>query len=251
MAPQVSRPRPTILVIDDDPDILLGLRVDLERFYDVATADSVATAKDQLRSTSLDAVVLDLGLPDGEGFEVMQAMLDGDSMTRPPVLVLSGRDEWEAPLQAEAVGAADYLSKPAESFTLRERIDRLLQKQQVLPTRVLVVEDDPDLREGLAVQLEAKGFEVLQAADGLGAVAMASKEQPDVMLLDLGLPAGDGNLVLHRLQERDDTANIPVIVVSAREPIDNANRVVQEGARMFLQKPVENDLLMRALETVL
>ena len=85
-------------------------------------------------------------------------------------------------------------------------------------SKILVVEDDADSRLGLCIRLKSAGYETCMAGDGLGATMAATKERPDLILLDLGLPAGDGLAVLERLKKNNATAAIPVIVVSARDP---------------------------------
>jgi len=75
----------------------------------------------------------------------------------------------------------------------------------------------------------------------------AQKEHPDVIILDLGLPAGDGFVVLERLQLSDQLAGIPVIVLTARDPQGNEARALKAGAAAFFQKPVDNEELMNVI----
>ncbi|NOT34355.1 MAG: response regulator [Candidatus Eisenbacteria bacterium] len=93
--------------------------------------------------------------------------------------------------------------------------------------RLLVVEDDADLAQGLSVWLRAKGFEVLIAQDGLQALTAVRKEHPDLVLLDLGLPGGDGYTVLERMRGMVDGASVPVIVLRARDPVVNRDRAAE------------------------
>jgi DNA-binding response OmpR family regulator len=110
-----------------------------------------------------------------------------------------------------------------------------------MPTKkILIVEDDLDVREGMHVRLRANNYDTVFAADALTAVSEARKQQPDLIILDLGLPAGDGFIVLERLKKIPSLAMIPVIVVSARDVRANQQRAVKAGARAFLQKPVDN-----------
>ena len=67
--------------------------------------------------------------------------------------------------------------------------------------KILIVDDDPDLRRGLNLRLRASHFDTAYATDGFSAIAMAQKERPDLIILDIGLPAGDGFVVLDRLQQ--------------------------------------------------
>jgi DNA-binding response OmpR family regulator len=106
--------------------------------------------------------------------------------------------------------------------------------------KILVVDDDPDVLKSMHVRLKANNFDTYFAADAISCIAEARKIEPDLIILDLGLPAGDGFLVMERLKAVPSLASIPVIVVSARDLRGNQRRALQGGARAFLQKPVNN-----------
>jgi two-component system KDP operon response regulator KdpE len=117
--------------------------------------------------------------------------------------------------------------------------------------KILIIEDDPDLRRGLNVRLRASNYDTAFAGDAVMALSIAKKEAPDLILLDLGLPGGDGFLVLERLKNIASLACTPVIVVSARDPKANEKRALDAGAEAFFQKPVDNAQLMSAIHTAL
>ena len=116
---------------------------------------------------------------------------------------------------------------------------------------ILIVDDDPDVRLGLHVRLKANLYDVVFAADGIAAISEARKRMPDLIILDLGLPAGDGCSVLARLKANLSLALIPVIVVSARDRNANRERALKAGARAFLQKPVDNARLLSLIRLAL
>jgi two-component system KDP operon response regulator KdpE len=113
--------------------------------------------------------------------------------------------------------------------------------------KILVVDDDPDLVHALRLRLRANNYEVATAADGYSAIASAQKERPSLIILDLGLPVGDGFVVLDRLQNIDALAAVPVIVLSARDPETNEERALKAGAAAFFQKPADNEELMNVI----
>jgi two-component system KDP operon response regulator KdpE len=117
--------------------------------------------------------------------------------------------------------------------------------------KILIVDDDPDLRRGLNLRLRANHYDTAYATDGFSAVAMAQKERPDLIILDIGLPAGDGFVVLERLQQSATLSAIPVIVVTAREPQYNKDRIMRAGATAFFQKPADNNELLNTIRAVL
>jgi DNA-binding response OmpR family regulator len=117
--------------------------------------------------------------------------------------------------------------------------------------KIMIVEDENLQLTALARGLKSAGFEVVAARDGLTAISTARKEQPDLILLDLGLPAGDGFVVLQRLQMLLNTGTIPVIVVSSRTPIGNRDAALKAGAIAYIHKPVDLPVLLKAIKDAL
>jgi DNA-binding response OmpR family regulator len=110
--------------------------------------------------------------------------------------------------------------------------------------KILIVEDDADVRLGYNVLLRANHYDTFFAADAMCAISEARKCLPDVILLDLGLPAGDGFVVLERLRANMQLSLIPVIVISGRDLPVNKERALLLGAKAFIQKPWnDNELL--------
>jgi DNA-binding response OmpR family regulator len=117
--------------------------------------------------------------------------------------------------------------------------------------KILIVEDDKDMRLGLHVRLRGSGYAAVQAADGVGAISAAQKERPDLILLDLGLPGGDGFQVLQRLKAIPRLAVIPVIVVTARDPASNEEKTAALGAAAYFHKPFDNEELVAAIRKLI
>lgn len=117
--------------------------------------------------------------------------------------------------------------------------------------KILIVDDDPDLRQALRLRLRANRYDTVNAVDGYSAIAVAYKERPDLIILDLGLPAGDGYVVLDRLQRDDKLSTIPVIVLTARDPQSSEQRALDAGAAAFFQKPADNTELLEVIRATL
>jgi DNA-binding response OmpR family regulator len=117
--------------------------------------------------------------------------------------------------------------------------------------KILIVDDDPDVLHGMHVRLKANNYDTFLAGDTFSGVAEARKHEPDLILLDLGLPAGGGFVVMERLKMIPTIAIIPIIVVSARDGLGNQKRAFEAGAKAFLQKPVDNAELLAVIRQVL
>jgi len=103
--------------------------------------------------------------------------------------------------------------------------------------RVLVIDDEDDIRELCRVNLEFEGFEVFDARNGPTGLEVAARKRPDVIFLDLMMPDMDGWEVLRRLKEDDTTAHIPVVLLTARTGEDDQMRGWQEGILEYVSKP--------------
>lgn len=117
--------------------------------------------------------------------------------------------------------------------------------------RLLLVEDNAALREGLGIRLRANGYNVVFAEDAISATGAIVTERPDLVILDLGLPGGDGFDVMHRLHRSDRLAIVPVIVLTGREWADDRPRALQAGAAAFFRKPIEDSTLLFTIRLAL
>jgi two-component system KDP operon response regulator KdpE len=113
--------------------------------------------------------------------------------------------------------------------------------------KILVIEDDADIRKLLKQRLEGEGYDTAFAWDAVTALTAARKAEPDLIILDLGLPGGDGWVVMERLQTLAPFAMIPIVVVSAQPADLNAERAEAAGAFAFIEKPFETEALLAAV----
>jgi two-component system, OmpR family, KDP operon response regulator KdpE len=147
----------TVLVVDDEPQIVRALRINLRaREYDVLTAATGTEALEQASRHPPDLVILDLGLPDLDGVEVIQGLR---GWTAAPIIVLSGRADAIDKVEALDAGADDYVTKP---FAMEE----LLARMRAVGRRATGEEDEPRFRLGdLVIDLAAKRVTSVTHAD--------------------------------------------------------------------------------------
>lgn len=117
--------------------------------------------------------------------------------------------------------------------------------------KVLIADDDRVLTRMLGAEFRKRGWDVVEAFDAMQAFMFTKRTpQPDIVVLDLGMPGGNGFTVLERLGDSASTSTIPVLVITARKDDSAAERALEMGATRFRRKPVEPALLVDEVETM-
>lgn len=117
--------------------------------------------------------------------------------------------------------------------------------------KILVIDDQKELVMGLATLLKSQGYSTIAAYDGLYGISLAHKEKPDLIILDLGLPAGGGFYVLGNLKNSIETDNIPVLVLTAEQGIDLEEKAKEMGAAAYFHKPFDPPSLLSQIKEIL
>ena len=236
-APPISGPVPSdhagVLVIDDDAaqrDLMLRF-LERQGFAAVAASDG-ASGLEMARAHLPRAILLDVMMPKMDGWSVLTALKADPKLAAIPVVMVTFVDERAL---SATLGAVDLVSKPVDWDRLKAVLDRLREAEG----EVLVVDDDPGVRERLRTVLERAGYTVGEAGDGAEALGRVAHGPPRAILLDLTMPVMDGFAFLHALRERPGCADIPVIVFSARdisaadrEQLREADRIMPKTASL-------------------
>ncbi len=116
--------------------------------------------------------------------------------------------------------------------------------------RILIVDDSPTETYRFREILEKHGHQVLEAANGADGVAMARAEQPDLVLMDVVMPGLNGFQATRQLSKGEDTAHIPIVIVTTKDQETDRVWGKRQGARDYLTKPVDETLLMQTIATL-
>ncbi len=120
--------------------------------------------------------------------------------------------------------------------------------------KILVVDDDAIILKTISLKLKSRGYSVVTAMDGPGAISTVRKENPDLILLDISLPANmgavawDGLLVMSWLRRLEEARNIPIIVITGCDPMEYKSRSLAAGAMAFFHKPIDHGDLLSVIE---
>mgnify|MGYP001576499432 CR=1 FL=1 len=117
--------------------------------------------------------------------------------------------------------------------------------------KILIVDDERDILKALMIRLQGAGYEVVTAFDGAQGIFMAHKEQPDLIILDIRMPAGNGFSVAEKLKQSQNTFSIPVIFLTGSPEKDSEQKAIKLGARFYIKKPYDPEELLDAIRRAL
>jgi len=117
--------------------------------------------------------------------------------------------------------------------------------------KILIVDDERDIVKALTIRLSRAGYEVVTAFDGAQGIFMALKEKPDLIILDIRMPAGNGFSVAEKLKESADTVAVPVIFLTGSPERNSEEKAMALGARFYVKKPYDPEELLDAIQRAL
>ena len=162
-----------------------------------------------------DLILMDVQLPGMDGLTALGHLKAESSTAAIPVVIVSMLDERG---KGFALGAAEYLVKPVKRDDLLAALRRFTATLPGLPRggKVLAIDDDPLAVELIEAVLRPQGYTVLKALNGADGLALARRERPALVILDLMMPEVDGFAVVERLREDPTTANIPIVILTSK-----------------------------------
>jgi PAS domain S-box-containing protein len=226
--------RPALLVEDDD-GIAEVLRAHLSHDgFVVVRAKTLAEAEHLLQQSAPLVILLDLTLPDGDGLDLLRLLNADEKRRNIPVIVVTAKEK-DGKHTYGYPALIDWIAKPFDEKQLHAALD--VARGRIGPARVLVVEDDPATREILRQQLDALGVECVEATDGAQAVSSFRAKNPDLIVLDLSIPAPDGFAVVDILS-REPNGLKPLIVYTAQDLDEEKKARLKLGLTAYLTKSV-------------
>jgi PAS domain S-box-containing protein len=210
----IKRHSGRVLLIEDD-EKLSAVVSEMVRLngYDVRNASTISEAEKILQEEEHpDAIILDLTLPDGNGLELMHRIRTEPSTQGIPIVILTGiepqLDEYAEPL------LIDWITKPFDQTRLLKSLRKAVRGLRA--AKVLLVEDDDATRHLLMEQMNELGISVIEARDGAQAIQIVRTQQPDLIILDIGIPAPDGFNVVKILRQ-EKSQSTPLLVYTSRD----------------------------------
>ncbi len=228
-----ERDVPIVVIVEDDRRSLELLTLYLQDAgAEVVTARDGQAGLELVRRVRPAAVVLDIGLPKIDGWDLLALFKADPATAEIPVVVVSMMDERGKGL---ALGAAEYLVKPVE----REAVARRTAAGGVMTGRViLVIEDNPKNLKLVRDVLTFAGYEVVEAGTAEAGLELADERRPSLVFMDIQLPGMDGYDALRALRSNERTDSVPVVALTAFAMDDDRRRALDAGFDGYLAKPV-------------
>lgn len=242
--------QPLIYLVEDNEDQAKYLEQRLmAQDCRVRTFSDLASFRSSWDSAALpDALVMDMVFPEGDaaGAQVV-AELRAAHDIHFPVVFISVRDDIEAHIAAYRAGATRFLTKPVDAGRLSRLLRELIGNAPLQPYRVLLVDDDPLLVEVHAVILRNAGMEAYALSDPLKTLEAVREFHPDVVVLDVYMPAASGPELAAVLREHDAYAYLPILFLSVETDLSKQLLALDLGGDDFLVKPINPEHLVTAV----
>lgn len=204
--------RKILIVDDDEPTREILRRYLAKEDMAVYTAASGVEALQIAREIMPDVITLDVMMPGMDGWTVLREIKSDKELCHIPVIMVTMVDDKPT---AYANGVTDYLIKPVPRPQLVSMVQKVIHSQNNKP--VLIVDDDPEIREVMRLVLEEEGLRVLEAINGEDALEIVTQNEPAMVILDLNMPVLDGFEFLSVFRKDMRYRDIPVIVLTAKE----------------------------------
>ncbi|MEK7990350.1 MAG: response regulator [Thiotrichaceae bacterium] len=224
----------TVLVIEDNPNIRDLLQRYLNNLgYQTLLAENGEQGVQLAQQHHPDAITLDVVLPAKDGWTILAELKSHPVICDIPVIMLSVVEDKSI---GYSLGVSDYLVKPINQEQLAATLNKYLPNSTA-DSRILIVEDDKVTREMMQYILTKAGWQVDLAENGQLALELMEKQTlPSLILTDLMMPEMDGFEFIEHLQQNSDWAMIPVIVLTAKELMQEDRLRLNQGAEKIFQK---------------
>lgn len=238
-----------VLLVEDDPDIADYILPILRgEGFECSHVTTRADAFEALADRMPDALVCDIVLPDGVGYDVVEALREMPGGENKGAIVISSRDAFPDRMRAIQVGADAFEGKPLDMEALVRRLRVFQERKEHTPERVLAVEDDPVQALIIRRILENAGYRVEVCSEPERFDDAMMSFDPDLLLMDVRLPGEVSGFDLVRYVRQDERFNtLPIIFVTGEQEQDAIIRGIRSGGDDYLPKPVDPSRLLSSV----
>ncbi len=263
----IDRKMKNLLLIEDDENLRKSIiKIIGEENTNIIEVDSGKDAIEILSSKKIDCIILDLGLPDMTGFELLEILDNKKSISIPPIIVYTGKDLTKEENQILEKYANSIILKGVKSeerlldetsLFLHKIVNDLPDKQQEVienlhnseiifkNKKILLVDDDMRNIFALSKILKKKGMHIFRAENGKIAIDILKKNTDiDIILLDVMMPIMDGYETAKKIRKIKEIKNIPIISLTAKAMKEDRQKCIDSGSNDYITKPLDIEKLL-------
>jgi two-component system, cell cycle response regulator len=263
-----ARPTKKILIIEDDAKIAAALEARLRNreLVTFVAADAISGSSMAVHQKP-DLIIIDISLPGGNGLKLAEQFCHLPETSDTPFIFITASKDSRLRARAMQLRAAGFLEKPYDPEELLALASHALAKkdmahdtrvwrailespQHYAPKKILIIEDDQRIALGLQLRLRSIGYETICASDALTGMNTAARSNPDLVLLDISMPGGNGFDLAQQIQ-KSISDQVPIIFLTASKRPDFKQKAEELGAFAFFEKPYEAEALLGAIRKAL
>ena len=249
----MDTPRRKIIIVDDVNYVLTTLKERLKKNYEVYPAQSGEILFEMLDRIVPEVILLDIQMPDINGFEIIQQLKSDNRYSYIPVIFLTGnKTDRKSVQKGMSLGAVDYITKPIVDEKLIECIESHLDdnKREANKPIILAVDDNPAILQAVNLIL-GEDYKVYTLPHPQAIKDVLSRVVPDLFILDCHMPILHGFELVPLIRSQSDHEDTPIIFLTSEGTIDNVSVATTIGASGFIVKPIDETVLREKIDSVM
>jgi DNA-binding response OmpR family regulator len=237
-----------IIVVDDIKFHLMTLQGRFKQYYDIFPAQSLDELLEILEETIPELILLDISMPENDGFEIIKILKGNPRFAEIPVVFLTSHHDRKSILKGMELGAVDFITKPFSDANIIERIEYICnpEKRAANPPIILAVDDNPSILTSINYLLSDK-YKVYTLPQPEQLKDLLTIVVPDLFLLDCNMPVLSGFDLITLIRKFPEHEETPVIFLSSDGSKDNLFIAMDFGACDFLVKPIDEAILKKKI----
>jgi len=249
----MSERRRKIVIVDDVNYVLTTIKERLKNTYEVFPAQSAEILFDLLERMTPELILLDIQMPDVNGFDIIQQLKDDPRYTDIPVIFMTGnRTDRKSVIKGMSLGAADFITKPIDNEKLIECIETQLDPVKLKANKpiILAVDDNPSILQALNNLLH-DDYKVYTLPQPQAIKDVLGRVVPDLFILDCHMPGMHGFELVPLIRSQAEHEDTPIVFLTSEGTIDNVSVASNIGASGFIVKPIDDKILLDKVESLL
>ncbi|MDR0465136.1 MAG: response regulator [Treponema sp.] len=247
--PDIPAGRRRIIYVDDVNYSLISVKSRLSKYYEVFLAESSVKLFELLGYFKPDLILLDVNMPDIDGYDVIKSLKTDERYAQIPVVFLTGNSDRESVVKGLSLGAVDYVIKPVSTPKLVEIIDSHLEFKKYNKTSqddvnvnkksVLAVDDVVSMLRAIQYALH-DSYKVYVLSKSEDVLDFLKTKKPDLILLDYVMPVLNGFDLINIIRSLPDHKYTPIIIITTEGTQEHVNEAISLGASDFIVKPFKS-----------